>query len=687
MAHNTITCNGKTYTDKDIESATGYRKSPIIGDELPYDTFKAEIWDYGSNLTALPYGSPVTWTRNGKIVLAQFLASVQRTGKYKYLLSCVSGIGLLAQIKHYGGLYENVPFSTILADIVGGTFPYTVDSSIASIAVYGWLPVDNRRGNLRRLLTATGAVVRANADGSVRFASPNTASPSQIKDQDIYMGGTVDYPTRYQAVKITEHAYSITQNDILTTLLDGEAAGGSIVTPKGKNVTGALITFSDPMHDLSVEGSEILESGVNYAVLSPSGSCMLTGYKYSHTTHIVTAGSLENSEKATKRLDDCTLIGIFNSSIVAKRWLDFYSSQKIVKISTVWNGEQPSDAVTFLDPYDNQDIGLIESQDVRLSAKVAADIEVQVGTIPPVFEYRNSRKIYTSNGSFTVPEGVTHIRAVLIGGAYGGATGNPGETGGVGEKFTYTNSVSGKRTYWRTLGRGGKGGSGGNGGQAGKVLVVDIDTTPGQVITFNIGTGGAANSAGTATTFGAHSSADGSVLPDGYVDPVTGDVYATAGDVGLPGGDGNGWAGGDLNRTNALNIAQGAPVGGYGPGENSLETASEPGYYVYYYIMSGGGARNQNGSINGGSISKKLSECKGGKGADATYIPDKPSVPGKGGTGGSGGGGGGGAAAQEMLSSTDATAQGGDGGLGSIGGIGADGALILYYAEPVSVSE
>ena len=415
MAHNTITCNGKTYTDKDIESATGYRKSPIIGDELPYDTFKAEIWDYSSNLTALPYGSPVTWTRNGKIVLAQFLSSVQRTGKYKYLLSCVSGIGLLAQIKHYGGMYENVLFSDILADIVGDVFPYTVDNRIASIAVYGWLPVDNRRGNLRRLLTATGAVVRTNDDGSVRFASPNTASPSQIKDQDIYMGGTVDYPTRYQAVKITEHAYSITQNDILTTLLDGEAAGGSIVTPKGENVTGALITFSDPMHDLSVEGSEILESGVNYAVLSPSGSCMLTGYKYSHTTHIVTAGSLENSEKATKRLDDCTLIGIFNSSIVAKRWLDFYSSQKIVKISTVWNGEQPSDAVTFLDPYDNQDIGLIESQDVRLSAKAAADIEVQVGTIPPVFEYRNSRKIYTSNGSITVPAGVTHIRAVLIG--------------------------------------------------------------------------------------------------------------------------------------------------------------------------------------------------------------------------------------------------------------------------------
>ena len=96
------------------------------------------------------------------------------------------------------------------------------------------------------------------------------------------------------------------------------------------------------MHDLAITGTTILESGVNYAVLAPAAYCTLTGYKYSHTTRIVTAGSLENSEKATKRLDDCTLIGIFNSSIVAQRWLDFYSSQKIVKISTVWNGRRRS---------------------------------------------------------------------------------------------------------------------------------------------------------------------------------------------------------------------------------------------------------------------------------------------------------------------------------------------------------
>ena len=143
MALNTILYNGKAYEDQDIEEATGYRKSSTIGDELSYDTFDAEVWDYANALlmladsgpkiammnadgrfmltrmsnekmTDFTYGAPVTWTHRGKVVLRQFLESVKRTGKYKFLLSCVSGIGLIAKSRHYGGLYSNVPFSTVL---------------------------------------------------------------------------------------------------------------------------------------------------------------------------------------------------------------------------------------------------------------------------------------------------------------------------------------------------------------------------------------------------------------------------------------------------------------------------------------------------------------------------------------------------------------------------------------------
>ena len=44
MALNEIGYDGKVYADGDIASATGYRKSTIVGDELVYDTFEAEVW-------------------------------------------------------------------------------------------------------------------------------------------------------------------------------------------------------------------------------------------------------------------------------------------------------------------------------------------------------------------------------------------------------------------------------------------------------------------------------------------------------------------------------------------------------------------------------------------------------------------------------------------------------------------
>ena len=58
MAFNEIGYDGKVYADQDIEEATGYRKSIIVGDELPYDTFEAEVWDYAYALLMLADSGP-----------------------------------------------------------------------------------------------------------------------------------------------------------------------------------------------------------------------------------------------------------------------------------------------------------------------------------------------------------------------------------------------------------------------------------------------------------------------------------------------------------------------------------------------------------------------------------------------------------------------------------------------------
>lgn len=751
MALNEIGYDGKVYADQDIEEATGYRKSTVVGDELPYDTFEAEVWDYAYALLMLAdsgpklaminadgrfmlarlsskrmesytYGAPVTWTHRGKLVLRQFLESIRRTGEYKYLLSCVSGIGLLAKSRHYGGLYENALFSDVLAEIVGGAFPYTVDTQIASIKIYGALPVDNRRNNLKKLLVATGAVLQTNPDGSVRFTGPDTTSPVEIKDGDIFMGGSVDIPTPYQAVKITEHAFAKTQNDILTTLLDGEAVGMNIITPAGASVTGALVTFSDPMHDLAVTGTTILESGVNYAVLAPSMACTLTGYKYSHTTRIVTAGSLTASEQATKRLDDNTLISLFNVDTVAQRWLDYYSAQKAVTMSVVWRGEQPAGAVVFADPYDERAVGLIESQDVRLSAKLAADTTAQVGKIPSISGNTYEHVlVVTQSGTVTIPlEAKGKAQLVLISGGHGGSSGYAGAVGSGKTKSDQNGSNPIYRRKWFVPPGPAAGGKAGTPGGGARILRVTLnDVVGGQtVLNVNIGTGGlgglftdgenAPGQSGGDTTVGDYTTAGAQETSTGYYDPINGVLYGAPGGEGIPGG-----AGGGYDESSEGNVIPAESVTGFGQTfsggtsvgmSQSIEKNSgrhDNGYGYKEATAWGGygggaayGAAGESGTLTGAAVSAgsdyaSAKGAPGGHGATA-LPPPAPSTPGTGGFGGNGGGGAGSCGAS-MVQNTYSKGQASPvpnfsvfsntmvSGNGSDGGKGADGVLLIYY--------
>ena len=740
MALNEIGYNGKVYADQDVESAVAYCKSTIVDDELTYDTFEAEVWDYAyallmladsgpsvnmmnasgrfmlarqsrNDLTDFTYGAPVTWTHKGKIVLRQFLESVKRTGKYKFLLSCVSGIGLIAKSRHYGGLYSNVPFSTVLSDIIGGVFPYTVDADVASIAIFGWLPVDNRRANLRKLLTATGVVIKTSADGIIRFAAPSTSAPSAISDAEIQIGGSVDRPTPYQAVKITEHAFAKTPNDILTTLLDGEAVGDNIITPKGARVLGSIITFADPMHDLSITGSTILESGVNYAVLAPSMACTLTGYKYSHTTRVVTAGSLTASEQATKRLDNCTLVNVFNADSVAQRWLEYFSGQKEISVNAVWNGERPADAVAFSDPFDDAAMGLIESQDVRMSAKVTADITVQAGRIPAITGNGFSRvMIVETSGTITLPTEVSgKIRLVLISGGKGGSSGYAGNQ----VKYPAAeNTSTGKhyKTKTQLPGPPAEGGDPGDPGIGGRVFQITINASAGQHLAVAIGKGGkggafsagenAAGEDGTDTTVGEYSSAPGQVVPGGFLDPINNVLYGGTGKVGIKGGRGGGYSDDQEVQPESLSVAGVTYSGGSSIGLSSNVTYESGGSASQYGKKKatawggyGGGpaygANGSDGEAGQATAGGNFAVATGGKGGNGgnALPPAKAQTRGSGGTGGNGGGAPGSSGKAQVdnefktspAPDFQANTNPGTPGKGSDGGEAADGVLLIYY--------
>lgn len=133
------------------------------------------------------------------------------------------------------------------------------------------------------------------------------------------------------------------------------------------------------------------------------------------------------------------------------------------------------------------------------------------------------REIITESGTWTVPEGVTTIRIILVGGGYGGGDGEHGNT------YVADVPYSSAEPHDPQNGADGAGG---------KVFAATIECGAGQTFVVTIG------AAETATTFGAYSSANGESIPEGYTDILDGSVYGRSGVAAPLPGSGDGGKGG-----------------------------------------------------------------------------------------------------------------------------------------------
>jgi hypothetical protein len=185
--------------------------------------------------------------------------------------------------------------------------------------------------------------------------------------------------------------------------------------------------------------------------------------------------------------------------------------------------------------------------------------------------FGNRKAIYISNGTYTVPAGVTQIWVSGVGGGGGGGGGNQ-------------------------LASGGSQGAGGGGGYAGSsTLKTPLSVTPGQSLTITIGAGGAAG-AGTSSLANAGNGSAG-----GATTIVSGSSTL----INLPGGVGG--SGANVYNTNYV-------YGGYGYSFGLCLSAVDSSYafsgllavggngQFSPFSTSGGGGGNNNNSGNTGTF-------------------------------------------------------------------------------------
>jgi hypothetical protein len=590
-----------------------------------------------------------------------FNGQIKAKGKHQYSLYAESYLALLDYDFHYGGIYLGALVGDVIAGIMGG-LPYTIHPDVAALRIYGYLPYATKRENLLQVLLATGAAIARNANGTMHFTVLTSVNKGTFSDGRVFMAGSLDEDTLVTAVQVTEHAYAAITDE---------------VTLFAESFTDIrLATFSEPAHDLVCTNGTILESGANYARIQGAGAVTLTGKKYRHTTKIVTRGNVIGTpDDKILSVTNATLITAINSSSVAQRLYSYAKCNKSIRQDSLINAERTGDIVQVVHPYGADYLSAaIHSLDFSMSNTLRAAGEFLVGYEPQgISEGYKNRVLLTSNGNWTVPAGVTEIRAILIGGGTGGQAGKNGTAGGNG-----TNRIN------TSVGAGGKGGDGGEGGEGGKVYDTTLTVTPGQVLARTIGTGGTGGTvsgsngfSGTATTFGAISSNLGAI--GDYVDAMTAERFSFIGNSGIKGGNGGGpgqaqyvigpdgtvYTRGIDGDIRTAHVSGGGTIGGMG-GEGGGAAVGDNG--------DNGGDGNATGSSGGFADGGN-----GGRGGDA-IAGSVPAAYGAGGNGGHGGGGGGGGGDCYHWNSSNAwPGSGGSGGNGGSGGAGAQGCIIIYY--------
>lgn len=609
---------------------------------------------------------------NSELVQKFWADSIRHMGGGRYRITAISVVGRFLNSRHMGGIYESVPASTVYAELLTGV-NYVLAQEVAAATVNGYLPIAARRDNLQQLLMVTGATLRVDETGTLHISAMSPVSVGRFDASRCFAGGSVTETTPVSGVQLTEHNYF---------------KGGDIETLFEDGVDGEeWIEFSGPYHSLVCTGGTIVESGVNYAKIKAMGTVTLTGKPYTHVTRVVTVGSVNSSAiDNIKNVSRCTLASPQIAQELAERVFAFLQCSRTIKQDVLFGSERAGDVVSMFNPYTRQmEAGTIRVLDLTLSAVNRAAVECLMGFAPAgVISGFTNAQLLTGSGAWTVPEGVTVVRIILVGGGAGGGGGRRGSPGTDSQK--------------NVPGNGGTGGSAGEAGPGGKIFEISLSVTAGTVFTYACGAGGAGGSGETAeadategaegasTTFGNYSSDYGRRYPYGYMESKTGLMLAAAGEEGFAGGrGGNGTAedyewNTDPNEGTPVRAESGESVGDYrgGRGGRFYEDEVHERSYTEYTGAGGGGAAN---GANGGDVGTKTASATGGKGANPVDGANAQNY-GQGGGAGSGGGGGGGAGTIFRYVLADMswnTAYGGDPGNGGKGGNGAAGAIIVYY--------
>lgn len=656
-----------TSNDKILPGGNCYLCMDPMSEVLEWNTLEFSVRSPDESILNTPTSTTMWYLYNNQIIGRFHLDKVERENVGVYHITAYSVLESGTRITwpafyiHSGS--DQYKFSEFLLFAWTGFDQTYLDASLADSGCScvikggaGWLNV------LQQRLQQMGAVIYPGRDGRYKITKLGNEGRFSISTDRIFLGGTIDEPVTVSQVNV-EYGWpkfyknsSEVDSNYKLVFYRTISADETVVYTDGEEYNGVKIETEWPVYHYYYANCSTSWPTAGTIYLWRSGSNYARLY-CSYAEPVFATYTLNNPDGASGQVLNVTGNSFMTSASraqpVAQRLLDYYSKRRTVTMDIVVGDERPGDICEFTDPYGEHRAGILTSLDITISKTLRATATFAAGVVPAASLYDNY-EIITASGTWTVPDGVTLIRAVLVGGGDGGNGGYSGNDGGESGEYEQNGYYYNHYIERGARGVGGVGGAGGNGG---RVLTVELAAAAGDVYNIIIGKGGAGGTAGSKgaeggdTTFGDFNSVDGTRYSAGYTGAVEGGKY------GLPGSRG----------------VKGGAAG-----------------YAYYYSSSSTGAGGTGGdsevATGEAGTAANWSSYKLGDGGDGADGGSRATATGYGygGDGGHGGGGGGGAGGLTLRgpqSTKYPVVKGtpGKGGKGGTGGKGGDGCVIIYY--------
>ena len=325
----------REFYNDEIKNLTVLEEVSPTTESLSMNTLDMEIITKNSVGVLFQRTLPIKLYRDESLVGSFFIESSEKETGNDYKITAVDYIGLLDGQKYMGGMFTNKNVGELVADILQD-MPYTIDSTLASRTVTGYLPILNKRESLQRIIFASGGIIDCSRTENIEIKLlDNTIKSNLDRTKVISVKETVDSITT--RIELIEHKYKRKYGE--DSLYDERLKGQTRVE---FSAPYERLYFSDDTTDSAV----IEESNANYAVISANGYTELMGRPYNDTT------STKSKNNPLVVGTDIAKIRSYDSTLVCNEinLLDYlkFVSKRLTVTFNMQNNEKIGDMVNVL---------------------------------------------------------------------------------------------------------------------------------------------------------------------------------------------------------------------------------------------------------------------------------------------------------------------------------------------------